>query len=856
MLAIAGLMLLPADTSAVSLHPEVVEEMRANGTLDDHILKMIEARAKGVWAQTSESFRLSQSADDTPDTLRIVVILVDFSDNQWTSGVQGTVEYFENMMFSEGVMPNGSMKEFYLENSYGNFILAGEILGWYRMPETYAYYVDGQAGFGTYPQNAQKLAEDAVAAANPDVDYSQFDNDGDGTVEGLMIVHAGEGRETSGSDYHIHSHQWFMSTTQYYDGVGLRKYSMQPEHTRFGDGLVDIGVFCHEFGHVLGLPDLYDTDYSSEGVGDWSLMASGSWNRNGESPAHLDAWCKSRLGFLELVNIESNEIDWEFPQVEHSPVAVRVWADGTAGPEYFVVENRQKVGFDVGIPGSGLLIYHVDENMSGNQNENHYLVAVEQADGLFQLENNATQGDLGDPFPGSTNAREFTDLTTPDTRSYVGAITEVAVWNISDSDSLMTANLDIEFSRPRYILTDWQFSDAAGGDGDGFLELGETIDFYFALSNEWAGALGVTATLEANDPRVVFTVGTTGLGTVPSGGTADNYASPLQFEIPSDMDTVKVEFYLTLTQTSHPDSATHVFEQNLGGVKVLIVDDDSGVYGEYEHYFADALDAMSLTYSIWGKDTLGTPGTDQKVYPILIWLTGDHRDVTLTPTDRAFIKEYLDGGGKLFITGQDVAEHMSVDDPAMLADYFKCNYGGNFDGLSMVYGQDGSITGSDSLKFVLMPSNDGAANQLSKDYIVPLDGAVVGYRYESGDVCGLEIATPTYRAVFLGFGFESINNTYTMHGYGTREMLMERVIAFLEGAGASSSICGDVNGDSETEIDDVIYMIAHVYLGGPAPEPMETGDVDCNDTISMLDIVYFINYMFRGGDNLCAPCGD
>jgi len=85
-------------------------------------------------------------------------------------------------------------------------------------------------------------------------------------------------------------------------------------------------------------------------------------------------------------------------------------------------------------------------------------------------------------------------------------------------------------------------------------------------------------------------------------------------------------------------------------------------------------------------------------------------------------------------------------------------------------------------------------------------------------------------------------------------MLMERVIAFLEGA--SVSICGDVNGDSETEIDDIIYVVAYVYLGGPPPEPMETGDVDCSGSINLLDIVYYINYMFRGGGDLCAPCGN
>ncbi|MBU1319433.1 MAG: M6 family metalloprotease domain-containing protein [candidate division Zixibacteria bacterium] len=849
---ILSVLIFDSSLQAVSLRPDVLERMRADGTLDKYVQDMQNARSKGVWGQGDKSFKLSTSADATPDTMRIVVILVDFSDNVWTSGPDGTLDYFEDLIFSDGVLPKGSMKEFYIENSYGNFVLAGEVYGWYRMPQTYAYYVDGQRGFGTYPQNAQKLAEDAVNVANGDIDYSLYDNDGDGYVEGLMLVHAGEGYETSGNLNQIHSHRWFMHNAQSLDGVFLNGYAIQPEQTSGGDGLIDIGVFCHEFGHVLGLPDLYDTDYSSAGLGDWTLMASGSYNGGSMNPAHLDAWCKKELGWITLENITVNEIGHEFPRSEETPYAARIWMNGSAGSQYFLVENRQRVLFDANIPGEGLLIYHIDETQSGNQNENHYLVALEQADGLFELEHNTGQGNSGDPYPGSTDAREFTDLTTPNSRDYPGVPTEVAVWSISDSDSLMTANLDINYSRPLYILESHDFDDTAGGDGDGISELGETIDFYFSVSNIWAEATNVTADLAVNDPRIIFTVPSINLGTISSGGNANNNASPLQFQVPSDMDTLQLEFYLTITQDGAVDTTLFTFEHNVGGVAVLIVDDDRSDIAYYEHYLTDVLDSLALTYDVWDKKTKGSPGVDQEIYPTVMWLTGDHRDTTLVPDDRTFIKNYLDAGGhKLFITGQDIAQHLSSTDPDMLSDYFHCSYGGSLVAQYMVRGAAGSYIGrTDSL--IITGTDDGAANQASADWLIPADATEICFRYLDGSAAALEISEQDYRAVFFGFGFEAVNSTYTGYNFESRLTVMRRILKFFDLA--DEFICGDANNSGEVDIDDAIYLIAYSYLSGPAPIPVESGDLNCDGKINLLDIVGLVNYLFRGGPVPCSSC--
>jgi len=133
---------------------------------------------------------------------RAIVLLVDFSDKIG----QSNESLYTNLLFSLGTYPTGSMRDYYKEASYNQFEVTGDVNGtvgtppnWFRMPQTYAYYVDSQYGFGTYPKNAQKLAENAVAAADPFVDYTRYDNNRDGSVDSLFIIHAGPGAEFTGN---------------------------------------------------------------------------------------------------------------------------------------------------------------------------------------------------------------------------------------------------------------------------------------------------------------------------------------------------------------------------------------------------------------------------------------------------------------------------------------------------------------------------------------------------------------------------------------------------------------------------------------------------------------------------------
>jgi immune inhibitor A len=444
---VSALLLLLAFTvtglRAMPLHPEIIEKMRREGTLAGEAAYMDDLRARGINnLEGNMVYGIAPGMKILTTQRQSIVLIVDFDDNVADTG-NYPASHFEDLLFSVGTFPTGSMRDYYLENSYGDFEVVGEVSGWHRMPQDYSYYVDGQRGFGDYPRNARKLTEDAVITADAYVDFSQYDNDGpdgipdsgddDGYVDALFVVHAGPGYETSHDLNDIHSHAWTTTYDVPVDGVFVRRYSMEPE-----DG--HIGVFCHELGHVLGLPDFYDYGYDSRGAGYWSVMASGSWGGGGITPVHFDAYSKSLLGFATPTVPTGTLIDILVSQVETNPVIYKVWTNGSPGSEYFMFENRQQTGFDVSVPGEGIVIYHVDENTYGNDDQRcgsgdpHYELAVEQADGECDLEYYENGGDTGDPWPGTGGTENpnyaFNLLSTPNTRDYDNGQTGVSIFNI------------------------------------------------------------------------------------------------------------------------------------------------------------------------------------------------------------------------------------------------------------------------------------------------------------------------------------------------------------------------------------------------------------------------------------------
>jgi M6 family metalloprotease-like protein len=370
-------------------------------------------------------------------TLNLLLILIDFPDRAHTF----PSDNFNNLMNQTGYNGTGSFKDYYSANSFGQLNIVTTVTGWYTASHNHDYYCDDCLGANknvTY----KELVREAVDAAEADgVDFSGYDNDGDGVVDGVMVIHQGEGAER-GDLRNIWSHSsslGFLSVS--YDGVIINDYTLNPETS---NGLMGtIGVLCHEFGHNLGLPDYYDTDYAGSGgqsfdLGNWDCMANGAYNNGSATPANHNSYSRNILGWqtaqelttaskVTLLNAAQNNISYYYS----TPTA----------NEYFWVENRQQISgtFDQYIPGHGMLIYHIDMNHAGwnnntiNTNPLHNAMDIEEAD---NIKTSATY--TGDPFPGSSNRTSFTDNTVPNANAWSNSATNKPITNLTENSGLVS----------------------------------------------------------------------------------------------------------------------------------------------------------------------------------------------------------------------------------------------------------------------------------------------------------------------------------------------------------------------------------------------------------------------------------
>ena len=447
-----------SSANAVPPHPQLLEREAAAKSVQSYFMQNIdELHARGIcsadeFLSKKDFVTASKLSPGALVTFRVLAILVKFSDND--SSVSAT--FFDSLVFGNTA---NTVRDYFDEISYSQFDLVTvnlpSSLGWQTAPQTYAYYVNGQNGTGGYPNNSQKLLEDLVDAVDPVVDFSLYDNNLDGYVDVVLVIHSGTGAEFSGSNDDIWSHKWSI-TPRAKDGVWISSYTIQPE-IWITPGDMTIGVYAHELSHVLGLPDLYDTDFSSNGIGNWALMSLGSWNGpypGGGSPAHPCAWSRIQMGFATATNVTSNTNGVAINNVNENGTIYRLWTSGNIGNEYFLLENRQKIGYDSYIQKSGLMVWHIDEGKSdntqewypGQTNANHFKVALEQADGLFEMDQNIDNGDGWDVFPGNGNVTSFNAVSSPNSDSYTDGTSFIALENIQEVGNVINADLIVGFA--------------------------------------------------------------------------------------------------------------------------------------------------------------------------------------------------------------------------------------------------------------------------------------------------------------------------------------------------------------------------------------------------------------------------
>lgn len=381
-----------------------------------------------------------------------------------------------------GPWTTGTLRQYYREVSYGLFDAVAVVSNWTTMPGDDVLFEGNNNGLGPSGGGVLGLGLHAVLEANDDaIDFGRFDNDGpdgipnsgddDGFVDFVTFIHPEMGGECAGGNSNIWSHAWFLSNWNFVGQYVTNDASQHPIFNRIridryfiaagtdcnGSMPAGIATTAHELGHALGIKDLYDTvpagaGSDSEGIGNWGLM--GAAGTNSASPNHMTAWSKERLGWLSYFDVFADT--WLcLPPVETEPAAVRLWTNGDqASPEYFVVENRQALGFDQFVDGTGLVIYHVDEDIYDLLDFKNQVNAIEQTKAIDvecadattashvvnadDLDRKINRGDTGDVWGGGTQT-DFFDGSTPGSRSNDEISTNVEVRSIGQDGTDMCA---------------------------------------------------------------------------------------------------------------------------------------------------------------------------------------------------------------------------------------------------------------------------------------------------------------------------------------------------------------------------------------------------------------------------------
>lgn len=384
----------------------------------------------------------------TTGNRKLICILMGFKDLAFTKTKAEFEALFNQVGYTTGGA-TGSVKDYYIENSYNQFNLTVDVAGPYTASENMSYY-GGSSG----TENPRPLISEAINFADADVNYTNYDNDNDGWVDGVYVIYAGYGKEAGGPTGSIWAHAWQLASPVLKDGVYLQRYSCSAElRSNSGSNITRIGVICHEFGHVLGAPDYYDTNYETggqfSGTGQWDMMANGSWNNSGATPAHHNGFTKVYYyNWATATTLNSPSSITLYNAAQNTNSFYRI--NTTTTNEYFLVEYREKFLFDSYIPGSGMIIYHVHSGVFSVGNS----INATHPQRMYPVAQNATSEPSSTPSSyGTINAatcawtgtgkNAFTDTSVPSSKSWAGANTDKPITNILYSSANKTVTFDI-----------------------------------------------------------------------------------------------------------------------------------------------------------------------------------------------------------------------------------------------------------------------------------------------------------------------------------------------------------------------------------------------------------------------------
>ncbi len=414
--------------------------------------KMLFEKAKNDGARKARRQVASKVSENYYKNFRGLVILINFSDKKFMRGDAGS--FYDHMFNDEnyagytnesgtpntyGSMFIGGVRDYFRDNSMGKFAPHFDVVG----PVTIDMKcTDVQST--SYAPNAFVKAIDKLDAT---VDFSKYDADGDGYVDMIYFIVAGYGANYSGNNSgYLWPHKSSLSyySLPSYDGKRLGVYASSVEiygwesrHSNIIDG---IGTICHEFSHVLGLPDEYDTDYDEGGQshdpGAWSVMAGGSYSKYGRMPVGYSAFERYASGFLTPKEI-TKAGNYQLNPLNTSNEAMMIKTP--VDKEFFLLENRQKTGWDTELPGHGMLVFRVDSTNVSVWNRNK--VNADPSHNYYELlraGGSTSDAQPSDAFPGTANVTALNNNTTPSLCTWNGTANEIGLSNIAETGGVIS----------------------------------------------------------------------------------------------------------------------------------------------------------------------------------------------------------------------------------------------------------------------------------------------------------------------------------------------------------------------------------------------------------------------------------
>ncbi len=469
-------------------------------------------------------------------TKKVLVILVDYPDCGFQKSKADFEKLFNQLNYTEGGR-QGSVRDYYRENSFGLLDMTADVVGVYRLSNNRAYY-GANTTTGANDIRPREMAEEAMRAANGDVNFSNYSI--------VHIIYAGRGEESGGGSDCIWAHSW--TTNLSLDNMRIGYYSCSPELRAPADPydtdtyITHIGVICHEMAHVLGTQDFYDTDGgtggSYDGTGMWDIMADGEWLAGGACPAHFNPYVKIYdFGWASATTVSGRSQHKLYAKSQNGFVRINTATSG----EFFLLEYRVKKGFDRELPGHGLMIYRASENLSkhgsntinAGHKQQFYVVP---ANAKYSLPNSdpSSYGVVNSytaPFPGNNGVDEFTDTTVPSMKSWSGANTNLPITSIDEfmAEGYVTFDVAAPFTYSQITpaagtaeslsTITLRFPKAARITGSaGSISLRSSNGSYYGTNvSASMSSDGLTATITSTPSNSRWTVGQTYTLSIPAG---------------------------------------------------------------------------------------------------------------------------------------------------------------------------------------------------------------------------------------------------------------------------------------------------------------------------------------------------